>query len=744
MKINLLHMMQTLLSVVFMLAFSAMLPAQNVGIGTNTPAVRLDIAGTGAFNLAASEGDLRLGDATNRLKMGIGNTGSNAGQAYIAASRRLFLGTSNSAARTQSLVVDSTGYVGIGVVFPSAPLDIVSAKSPVPVLLVRTAYNGTQNISAIRSAALVGEGYGIGVESIGGMAGGYFTSNGGSNPNESYGVYGKATGFGGLRAGVYGEATDGPSNWGGYFPTKTYVNELRVGGLSGAADAAATITGKLVADSISIIENLTTKNLILTNNLGLGTNSPAEKLEINGNLIFSAGADRVISVTPAPSPGVSGNNLTVKAGDGLFNAEEAATGGNLELSGGKSNYYNGQLGGNIILSTGLNQLTGGIAGETAKHGDIIFNGGNRNFSPDKVEYARMDGTNGNWGFGTSTPAYKVDINGNVRAVGNQDVTASFQNTAGKTALAVKGKTIADGEVTLAQNTGNIGVGSTPLDDIKLYALSNQQYTAYFHNSGGNNALVADGNVVLTNFLDNIRGNVGVGVIPANNIKLLVKSSLDNAAWVENTNTTKLALDIKGKMKLDGTSGTALNIVKGGDIRIEDDNGTSSVLVYAQVPVTPGENKAVLSVLSDSKLYSFNGPGVSVSSDARLKQDITPIDNSLQKLMQLNGYSYRFKTKATDPQKELGVLAQEVKAVLPEAVYTDAKGMYSVSYNSLVPLLINAVKEQQQEIAGWKSKLLGQQEKLNTQQQEITALKALLANQQEIAKRLASLEAAAGK
>lgn len=55
-------------------------------------------------------------------------------------------------------------------------------------------------------------------------------------------------------------------------------------------------------------------------------------------------------------------------------------------------------------------------------------------------------------------------------------------------------------------------------------------------------------------------------------------------------------------------------------------------------------------------------------------------------------------------KEIGVLTQEVKKVLPEAVYTDDIGMFSVSYNSLVPLLINSIKEQQREIELLKVRL----------------------------------------
>jgi hypothetical protein len=559
-------------------------------------------------------------------------------------------------------------------------------------------------------------------------------------------------------------------------------------------------------------------NFVLGQNVGIGRTTPIYTLDVlgtfrvDGTVVLSNSENNLFGNVSIGGNNYNNRKLAVTSSED-YTASFENTGGKIAL------YVKGLalVEGDVNLSNSIDASRGnvGIGGAIYTDRKLAVNSNEaytayfRNTGGKTALMAEgnvtltpaSDNTNGNVGIG--------DIpltNTKLMVTSNQDTSASFQNTAGKTALSINGKTIINGEITLAPIAGNIGVGVNPLNDIKLYALSNQLHTAYFHNSGGNNALTADGNVVLTKFTDNTRGNVGVGVDPANNAKLTVKSSLDYAAWVENTNASKMALYVKGKtiadgfvrlansfdnsqgnvgignepfldtklfvksnqayaawveninpanlalfvngkMKLDGTSGTALNVVKGGDIRMEDDNGTSSVLMYAQVPGTTGENKAVFSVLSDGKTFSFNGPGGSVSSDARLKQDITPIDNSLEKLMQLNGYSYRFKTKATDPQKELGVLAQEVKAVLPEAVYTDSKGMYSVSYNSLVPLLINAVKEQQQQIADWKNKLQEQQEALaawkntvTSQQDEIAALKTQLNGQQELAKRIAQLEA----
>lgn len=79
------------------------------------------------------------------------------------------------------------------------------------------------------------------------------------------------------------------------------------------------------------------------------------------------------------------------------------------------------------------------------------------------------------------------------------------------------------------------------------------------------------------------------------------------------------------------------------------------------------------------------------SDKRIKKNITRIENALEKVLLLNGYDYQLKMTDT---WHSGVIAQEVKKVLPNVVKTTADGMLSVSYGNMVALLIEAIKEQQ--------------------------------------------------
>lgn len=80
-----------------------------------------------------------------------------------------------------------------------------------------------------------------------------------------------------------------------------------------------------------------------------------------------------------------------------------------------------------------------------------------------------------------------------------------------------------------------------------------------------------------------------------------------------------------------------------------------------------------------------------TSDRRVKDNLEVITDALAKVNTLNGYTYTRIDKDTD-QRFTGVIAQEVEAVLPEAVRSDAKGQLAVSYGNMNGLLIEAINE----------------------------------------------------
>jgi hypothetical protein len=113
--------------------------------------------------------------------------------------------------------------------------------------------------------------------------------------------------------------------------------------------------------------------------------------------------------------------------------------------------------------------------------------------------------------------------------------------------------------------------------------------------------------------------------------------------------------------------------------------------------------------------NLTATNVSAPSDIRLKKNIRPITDALDKVEQINGVYFDWRTAAErDVGKKMplevgapqvGVIAQDVQKVLPEAVLTDASsGTLAVTATKIIPLLIEAIKEQQKEIRDQGAKI----------------------------------------
>src|SRR5688572_19654234 len=104
------------------------------------------------------------------------------------------------------------------------------------------------------------------------------------------------------------------------------------------------------------------------------------------------------------------------------------------------------------------------------------------------------------------------------------------------------------------------------------------------------------------------------------------------------------------------------------------------------------------------------------SDIRYKQNISPIAHSLTAILSLHGLYYNWKKKEFPQldfgdERQIGFSAQEVEKLFPEIVMTDTNGYKSVDYGRLTPVLVEAIKEQQQQI--------------DAQQQQINELKTMM-------------------
>ena len=94
--------------------------------------------------------------------------------------------------------------------------------------------------------------------------------------------------------------------------------------------------------------------------------------------------------------------------------------------------------------------------------------------------------------------------------------------------------------------------------------------------------------------------------------------------------------------------------------------------------------------------------ITANSDITLKKNLLKIENALEKVEQINGYTYELK--ADDSKRHAGVIAQEIQTVLPEIVNKGNDGILGVEYGNISALLIEAIKEQQTQINELKALL----------------------------------------
>jgi hypothetical protein len=96
-----------------------------------------------------------------------------------------------------------------------------------------------------------------------------------------------------------------------------------------------------------------------------------------------------------------------------------------------------------------------------------------------------------------------------------------------------------------------------------------------------------------------------------------------------------------------------------------------------------------------------------TSDKQLKDNITLIPNSLEKITKIGGYTFDWNNKQDIYEvgsHDIGVIAQEIEEILPEVVITRDNGYKAVKYEKIIPLLIEAIKELKAEVDDLKSKV----------------------------------------
>lgn len=143
------------------------------------------------------------------------------------------------------------------------------------------------------------------------------------------------------------------------------------------------------------------------------------------------------------------------------------------------------------------------------------------------------------------------------------------------------------------------------------------------------------------------------------------------------------------LNMDSASAGTLAVARGGT-GTTTSTGTGSVVRSASPTFTGTANFAAISASGAISCASVAASGnVSAYSDIRMKVNVRTIPDALLRVTAMRGVTYQMKTTKDECS---GVIAQELEAIAPELVSTDAKGLKAVAYGNLVGYLIEAVKE----------------------------------------------------
>lgn len=120
--------------------------------------------------------------------------------------------------------------------------------------------------------------------------------------------------------------------------------------------------------------------------------------------------------------------------------------------------------------------------------------------------------------------------------------------------------------------------------------------------------------------------------------------------------------------------------------------------------SPGSQTVRLDVNGLTRSTTF-----AATSDATFKTSITTLSNSLEKVNKLRSVSYnwnstKYPEKGFDNNRHIGFLAQELLEVIPDVVIKDENNHYAVEYNAIIPVLTQAIQEQQKQIEELKAQV----------------------------------------
>ena len=524
-------------------------------------------------------------------------------------------------------------------------------------------------------------------------------------------------------------------------------------------------------DLIFGTSNVKRMRILANGNVGIGTDLPTAKLQVNGDisgtkLSLNDGLSNTIVGYQALEANTTGANNTANGYQALFSNTTGRwntaigfealykTTGNGNTAIGFEALYNTTIDGNTAI--GYQALFTNTIGwdNTAIGYQALYKNtgyGNTGYGNTAIgSYSLNSNTTGanNTAIG-SFSLYMNTTGANNTVNGNQ---ALFNNTTGSNNTAIgyqagkvnsydKDNTIcigADSSVTESNMCciGNpslpmsVGIGTSSPDkklhisgdggsdaaikitstnssgDGYMYLQRNTNGAAYVLNTGSYPLILAtnDSNGSSANQLYlKEDGNVGIDT-PSPSYKLDVNGEVHVKTVINiNAGSDGLYLNYDQIRR----SGTGILYIQYGDSRGHTcmNETSGNVGIGTRSPSyklhVNGTFFASTSIETDGDITAF------AASDKRLKNNITPIQNPLEKLKKINGYTFDWIEKKdihSNKGNDIGVIAQEIEEVLPEITTTRDNGYKAVRYEKLTPFLISCIKDQQTQIQSLQSQI----------------------------------------
>jgi hypothetical protein len=386
----------------------------------------------------------------------------------------------------------------------------------------------------------------------------------------------------------------------------------------------------------------TTFMLAANGNVGIGTDSPLQQLTITGGLGFAnqyAGDKKLYS----PKDGLLEWMTHDAAGEhGLAVSHQGQSRVYLNING--NSYLNG---GNVGIGTiapthRLHVVALDAVGLFESSGEMaVLRLSTKEGLDNRVEIAnRPGGRLSLWNNGKDV--FNITRNGNVgigTTTPGQKLIVQGDHNAGRDPDSGMSY---GGQLAIKGNAPQIDFIDTEHNDWAIHVNEGRMY--FVRQPWNANELVLDAN-----------GNVGIG-----------------------TQAPSQKLEVNGNLNVTGRINGKLEYL------VSDDNRWRLIM--------QGDRNLVVYGPSNEVVWHIN----KALSDLELKKELIPIKNATARLMSLRGVSFAWKDEEMGMGRELGIIAQEVESVFPELVST-LTGRKFVSYQGLIPVLIEAIKEQQAQI-----------------------------------------------